>query len=141
MTTFFSTLKARRKKGVYDSALELRDYDAAALSATGSEAGVSFPVRAQESFRVVINMAAYSGYVATTAEWTISVEVSDVVGGTYTEVASLPAAASGGAALQVPLDLNGALVEALDADAAFIRVTATKTGSPGDLTYGAYIVC
>ena len=26
-----------------------------------------------------------------------------------------------------------------DADAAFIRVTATKTGSPGNLTYGAFI--
>lgn len=141
MTTFFSTLKARRKTGTYDSALELRDYNAAALSATASETGVEFAVRAQERFRVVVNCAAYTGYVATADEWTISVEVSDVVGGTYTEVASIPAAAFAGAANQIPVDLNGALVEALDADAAFIRVTASKTGSPGDLTYGAFIVC
>jgi len=140
MTTFFSTIADRRRIGTYDAQLELRDYAAAAISATTSETGVAFDVRKQCGFRVIVTADAYTGYVATTAEWTITVEVSDLVGGTYTTVATLDPAAAAGAAIQVGVALSGDQIAAIDADAAFIRVTATKTGSPGNLTYGAYIV-
>lgn len=140
MTTFFSTIADRRRIGTYDAELELRDYAAAAVSSTTSETGIEFAVRKQETFRVVINAAAYTSHSAGSAEWTITIEVSDVVGGTYTTVATLDPATAAGAAIQVPIDISGGEVAAIDADAAFIRVTATKTGSPGNLTYGAYIV-
>jgi hypothetical protein len=140
MTTFFSTIGDRRRLGTYDSNLELRAYSASAVSSTTSETGIAFAVRKQDTFRVVINAAAYTSYSAGAAEWTITVEVSDVVGGTYTAVATLDPATAAGAAIQIPIDISGGEVAAIDADAAFIRVTATKTGSPGNLTYGAYIV-
>lgn len=140
MTTFFSTIGDRRRVGTYDKGLELRDPDGAAISATTSETSIKFASRKNEVFRVVVNMAAYTGYTAGSAEWNVSVEVSDVESGTYTQVASLPASAGAGEAVQVPLDISGAEVAALDGDAEYIRVTATKTGAPGDLTYSAFII-
>lgn len=140
MTTFFSTIADRRRKGTYDVNLELRDYTAAAISATTSSTGVEFAVRKQDYFKVVIIADAYTGYVATSAEWTIEVEVSDVVGGTYTAIGTLVPATAAGAAIETELVFGGDQVADIDADAAFIRVTATKTGSPGNLTYGAFIV-
>lgn len=138
MTKSFSTIANRRTRGAYDKSLELRDYGAAALSATGSETGIQFYPRAQESFKVALSVAAHTGYSSGSAEWTITVEVSDVVGGTYTQVGSSFTPDGNAAEHEIPL--SGALVESIDADADFIQVTATKTGSPGNLTYGAWIV-
>lgn len=138
MTKSFSTIANRRGRGAYDEALELRDYAAAALSATGSGTGILFYPRAQESFKVALSVAAYTSYSDGSAEWTITVEVSDAIGGTYTQVG--PSFIPVGDAIEYEIPLSGALVEDIDADADYIRVTATKTGSPGNLTYAAWIV-
>lgn len=129
---------ADRRGYQFDALLELRDYDAAAESTTASETGVEFAVRMIDVAKVVVDHAAIGGTVDGSNYWTVTVEVSDVVGGTYTQIATT--GALGAAAATVELPISGANATALDTDAAFIRVSATETGSTaGDLTYGAYI--
>ena len=140
MTHFFSTLKNRRRYGTYDAETELRDKASAAISATTSETGIEHPVRELDLYKAIIVFDAFTGYVATTAEWRVQVEVSDIVGGTYTAVSDAIALVGSGSG-RVEIPLSGGLIEYLDADSNFIRVTATKVGSPGDLTYGAFLVC
>jgi hypothetical protein len=130
---------ADRRAYPFDKTLELRDYGAAALSATGSSTGVELAVRKLDVAKVIIDHGAISGTLtAGTNFWTIAVAVSDVVGGTYTTIATtgeLTATAS-----EIELPISGLLATYKDADSAFIRVTATKGGTIGNLTYGAYIV-
>lgn len=140
MTHFFSTIADRRRRGTYDAELELRDYAAAAISATTAETGIKFAARKQEAFKVCISAAAYSGYSAGTAQWTITVEVSNALGGSYNVVATLSPAVAAGAAIETEIVLGGDQVADIDPDCTHIRVQATKTGSPGNLTYGAWIV-
>lgn len=136
----FSTIADRRVRGTYDAALELRDYAAAALSATGSSTGVAFPSRKFESFKVCLSLAAYTGYAAGTAQWTITVEVAATVGGTYTVIGTLLPATFAGAAAETEFVFGGDEVADRLATAEFIRVTATKVGAAGNLTFGAWIV-
>lgn len=140
MTTFFSTIADRRRRGTYDKALELRDYGATAITATTSGTGIKFYPRKHEAFKVVIVADAYSDYDAGVDEWTISVEVSNALGSGYTAVATLDPAVAAGTAIETEIVLGGAQIAEIDADADYIRVTATETGAPGALTYGAYIV-
>lgn len=129
---------ASRRAYKFDENLKLRDYSAAALTTTASETGVAFDVLSIDTAKVVVHHAAIGGTVDASNYWTISVEVSDLVGGTYTEIAtSQPLGAD---ANNVEIPISGALAEQLDSDAAFIRVTATETGTTaGNLTYGAYV--
>lgn len=120
----------------YDNALELRARDAAALSATTSGTAIAFAARKQSDFEAVVDVAAHTGYTAGSALWTISIEVSDTSGGTYVSVGSI---ALTGVAKRFQIPLSGQWIAQLKSDAAFIRVTATKTGSPGNLSYGAFL--
>ena len=129
---------ADRRAYHFDGDLELRDYDAAALSATASETGKNFEIRAVDTVKVVVHHAAIGGTVDGSNFWTVSVQVSDLVGGTYTEVASTGALTAAAATIELPI--SGVDVTRLDADADWVRVTATETGTTaGNLTYGAYI--
>lgn len=128
---------ADRRAYWFDKELELRDYGAAALSATGSSTGIEFAVRAFDVAKVVIDHAAITGTLSAENFWVITVEVSDLVGGTYTAIATtgnLTATAS-----RIELPISGLLAAYKDADSAFIRVTATKGGTIGNLVYGAYV--
>lgn len=136
--TFFSTIADRRRRGTYDVNLELRDIADGAESATASETGIPFDCRKINEFKVCYVINAHTGYDAGTAEWNLTVEVSDVVGGSYTQVG--PTISPVGAAVEGEIVISGAMVAAADADADWIRITATKTGSPGNITYGAWIV-
>lgn len=120
--------------------MQLRDYAAAALSATTSSTGILFQPRKIEAFKVCISQAAYTGYTAGTAEWVITIEVSATVGGTYTVIGTLPAAVFAGAAGETEIVFGGDEVADRLSTAEAIRVTATKTGSAGNLTMGAWIV-
>lgn len=127
----------RRRKS-FDSLLELRDYDDAAVSATTSETGISFEVRMIDNAKVVVDHAAIGGTVDASNYWTVAVEISNVVGGTYTEIATTGALGATAASIELPI--SGEFADYKDNDAAFIRVTATETGTTaGDLTYGGYI--
>jgi len=123
----------------FDKQLELRDYGDGAESADANETGIELAVRDFDLAKVVIDHAAIGGTVDGSNYWEINVQVSDVVGGTYTTVATTGILAA--TAAQIELPLSGLLNEYKDADSAFIRVQADETGTTaGDLTYGAYIV-
>jgi hypothetical protein len=135
--TSFSTISNRLNRGPVDSNLILRAYSASALSATGSSTGVELNVKAVLAYKVCFAIAAYTGYSVGSALWAITVEISDAVGGTYTQIGKTVSPV--GTALETEIILSGVEGAAV-ANANFIRVTATKTGSPGNLTYGAWVV-
>ena len=128
----------KRRAYHYDSLISLRDAkNDTAESATASEAAVEFASRSTDKFKVAIEYADIGGTVDASNFWTISVEVSDLSGGTFTEVGSSGALPVSGPAEIV---LSGLQIENLDSDAAWIRVTATETGTTaGDINYSAYI--
>lgn len=130
-----STIATRYGK-LFDKELELYSYATAAVSATTNSTVKALEVRKLDDYEVIIDVAAHSGYSAGTAEWPITVSVSDTSGGTYTTIASFTPA---GTAARRVIALSGAMVESIKSDAAYIKITATKTGSPGNLTFGAYL--
>lgn len=137
-TPFKSTLERRALRGMFDNGTMLRDYSASALSATGSDTGIAFASTGFEAFKVVFSIAAYSSYSAGSAYWTITVEASTSLASGYSVVATVPNSA--GAALETEVVLGGDQVNDIVAGATYLRVTATKTSTPGNLTYGAWLV-
>lgn len=128
-----------RRAYPFDKALELRPYTDAAESADASETGIELAVRAFDVAKVVVSHAAIGGTVDGSNYWEVNVQISDVVGGTYTTVATT--GILGATAAQIELPLSGKLNEYKDADSAFIRIQADETGTTaGNLTYGAFIV-
>jgi hypothetical protein len=122
---------------IYDDALVLRD-SGTAITTTTSQTGIEFGVRKVEEYKAVI---AYSGMDFTTTDETyvFSIEVSDLVGGTYTAIATMPdiGGTQGSGTLDIPL--NGKIAEQLDADSAFIRVTATLGGTSPSIDYDCWL--
>ena len=139
MSRTFSTIADRRKRGTYDVLLELRPITAAAIAATTNETGIEFASRKCAQFKVCFALAAYTGYVASSAEWIINVAVSATLGGTYTTVASVAASVAAGAALETSLVIGSNLVASIVPAAEFIRVSAVRVGASGNLSYSAWI--
>jgi hypothetical protein len=126
-----------RRSAMFDKALELRDYNAAAaVSATTAETAIAFDGTKFMDFKAVVNVAAHTGFVATSAQWEIVIEVSATSSGTYTKVGS---AIPSGTAANLDIPLSGQWIEDLLSTAAYIRARAVKTGSPGNLTYGVHL--
>lgn len=119
-----------------DVLTRLRDDTAVAITATTSETGIEFPIRNQATLDCVISVAT----IADTADETyvFTVEVSDLVGGTYTAIGtgSYPRTAGSGI---MTIPITGQLAEFANATAAFVRVTATLAGTAPSLTYGAWL--
>ena len=127
-----------RRALLFDKALELRDYAGAAIAASQTENAIPFPATKQLGYKCVVDVAAITGIVAGTAQWDISIEASTSAAGTYKEIAKLT---PGGAANRFDLPLSGEWVNDVVPEALYIRVKATKTGTPGNLTYGAFLCC
>lgn len=128
-----------RRAYPYDAELELRDYGDGAETGTAAETGIELAVRFFDTAKVVIDHAAIGGTVDGSNHWTISVGISNVVGGTYVTVATTGILTVAAAKIELPL--SGLLNTYKDADSAFIQVVATEAGTTaGNLTYGAYIV-
>ena len=140
MSQTFSTIGDRRTRGTYDAALALRTPEAAALSATTSTTRIAFAVRKIKAFKVCFEIEAYTGYVATSAEWTIAVDVSATVGGSSTVIGTILPARLAGAAGELEIVFGGAEVAAFLATAEAIGLVCTKTGAAGNLTLAAWIV-
>lgn len=121
---------------VFDKATELRSGTAVAITATASETGVAIPIRFMQPISWVIDVTAID---ATTADETyvFTLQVSDLVGGTYTTIATVTWPRTKTGALYVPV--SGQLAVFQDADCAFVRVTATLGGTTPILTYGSYL--
>lgn len=129
-----STL-GNRRSDTFDANLELRSYSAAAISATTAGTAIDLMGAAMNEFKCAIIMGAYTSYAAGTAEWTFSVEVATTT--SFVEIAQFTP--KSGAAQQIDIPLAGYLVDDAVPTAAKIRVVATKTGTPGNLTYGAFL--
>ncbi|MBD1995161.1 hypothetical protein H6G00_00775 [Leptolyngbya sp. FACHB-541] len=126
---------ANRRSAQFDKELELRDYSKVALAASAPEAAIAFPATKQMTYRCIVNVGSHTGYVAGTAQWNIAVEASaDNV--SFKPVGSV---ATTGAIAGLEIALSGSSVESVVPNAAYIRVTATKVGAPGNLTYGAFL--
>jgi len=118
---------------VFDIALQLLA-PGAPLAATGNATGVLLYPRQLE---VVDWVLYWSGTVAT-GTYTFNLGVSDVVGGTYTTIASFtipPTLASG----RVHVPIQGQLAAALDNDSRFMRVGYVIGGTTPGIVLGSFI--
>ncbi|MFN6572368.1 hypothetical protein [Dendronalium sp. ChiSLP03b] len=127
---------ANRRAILFDKSLELRDFAATAISASTTESAIAYPVTKLKAYKCVVDVAAHTGYVATTAQWDITIEACATSGGTYKTVKTFTVI---GVANRFDVPLSGEWVDDIVTDAAFVRVKATKTGAPGNLTYGAFL--
>lgn len=126
-----------RVNRTYDDLLVLRD-SGTPITATAAETGVEFAARKLDDYKAVIQ---FSGMDFTTTDETyvFSVGVSDVVGGTYTTIATVPDVGSATATGTLDIPLNGNMAEFFDADSAFIQVVATLGGTTPSIDYDCYL--
>ena len=140
-SAFRSTLPRSANRAQIDALTTLRAFDAVAIAVTTIGIPIEYPLTAEESLKVIINQGAYSGYVAGTAQWTISLQASLTLGGSYLEVATIPAAiAAGLLSSGQERFLSSEQINKIAPNARFLRAVATLTGSAGTFTYGAYLV-
>lgn len=129
---------AIRNSPIVDKELILREHDEAPLSTTASTVPFNFDATNHRFFKVILPSSGYSGYVDSTAQWELDIEVSDSEGGTYLSVLSSVISAETG---NYEYAFSGNQINQILTDASWIRVTATKVGTPGDLSFGAFLSC
>lgn len=117
---------------VFDKATELIA-PGAAVAATASSTGVALYPR----FFTTCDWVIYASGVLGTGTYTFTLEVSDVVGGSYTPIAtfSWPATLASGR-IHIPID--GDMAAFKDNDSRFVRVTATL-GATSSIIYGSFL--
>ncbi len=110
--------------------------ESGSVNATTTEAGLLGANPATVgAFKVVVRNNAYTGYVATTAQWTIDIQAT-ADGTTYTTLASYTPA---GVVDKREFAFTGFAVSKVVPGALMLRARAVKTGAPGDLTYAAFV--
>ena len=124
-------------QAVFDKALELRDVAAGAVTATTSTTGITLPVRYLPVCSWMIHVTAIG--VVGTETYVFTLEVSDLVGGTYTAIARhvWPIAHGIG---HVLIPISGDLATFQDTDSDWVRVTATLGGTTPTITYGSALM-
>jgi len=118
---------------VFDKALELAS-PGAALTANGSATGVLLYPRQLP----VCDWVIYVSGVVATGTYTFNLQVSDVVGGTYTTIASYtwpPATASG----RVHIPISGQMAALQDADAKYMRLNYAIGGTTPSVVAGSFL--
>lgn len=118
---------------VFDKALELLA-PGAPLAANGSSTGVLLYPR---SFPTADWVIYCSGAVAT-GTYTFNLQVSDVIGGTYTTISSLtwtPTVAAG----KLSTAIKGFTAQWLDNDSKYVRVNYVIGGTTPGIVAGSYI--
>lgn len=136
--TFFSTIADRDRRGPVDDNLLLRDISDGAETTDAEETGIALNMDAVPNFRVCISISAVAGTTDGSNYWTINVQVSDALAGTYTTIGTLQAS---GSAEKADLAFTRSQIESLDADAAYIRTSLTETGTTAtSITYGAWVM-
>lgn len=120
---------------ITDQLLILRSMSA--VSATTSTVPIfDFNAISNGAYKVVVRTLDYTAYAAGTALWTLTVEVSDQLASGYVALVTIPTA---GVALRREHLIDRAEIEQVKPGARYIRVTATKTGAPGDLSFEALL--
>lgn len=118
---------------VFDVALQLLA-PGAPLAANGSSTGVLLYPRSFPTCDWVV----YASGVVATGTYTFNLQVSDVVGGTYTTIATMtwpPTTASG----KVSLAIKGSTSQFFDNDSKFVRVNYVIGGTTPGAVVGSYI--
>jgi hypothetical protein len=123
-------------QNIFDKALELRNIADGAEVGTASETGIAMAVRFLPTCDWVIYVTALG--IVGSETYAFTLEVSNLVGGTYTAIARhvWPIGHGPGEA-HVPI--NGDLAAWQDTDSAFVRVTATLGGTSPTITYGSFL--
>jgi hypothetical protein len=125
-----------RVSQIYDAALVLRA-SGTPVTSTTSETGIAFDVRKIGAYKAVIQ---YSGKVYTNETYIFAIKISDLVGGTYTAIATMPDIGDNGVTSgRLDIPLNGKLAESLDADSAFIQSVVTITGAAPSIDYDCFL--
>jgi len=132
----YSTI-ADRMGTHYDAKLVIRPITSPAISATTAETAIAAPITKAEDAYLVLQVQAIAGAIDATNNWTFTAEVSATLGGTYVPVGSLTLTKNKADDYLIPL--NGYTVGKIAPGAAFVKVSATKAGTAGPLTYAAYI--
>jgi hypothetical protein len=118
---------------VFDKSLELLA-PGAALVANGSSTGVLLYPR---DFPMA-DWVVYASGVVATGTYVFNLQVSDLVGGTYTTIATItwpPAVAAG----KLHVGINGAQAQWFDNDSKFMRVNYAIGGTTPGAVVGSYI--
>ena len=131
-----STIANRRFQS-FDKLTELRDNTLPAVAADQFELGVPLVAFAFDEFKCVVENDVYTGYAAGTVQWTATIEAATAMGGTYKAVGT--AVMDGSKSSIAEIALSGQSIEQVVPGAKFVRIRATKLGSAGALTYGAFL--
>jgi hypothetical protein len=118
---------------VFDKALELLS-PGAPLAANGSGTGVLLYPRQLSTCDWVLY---WSGTVAT-GTYTFNLQVSDVIGGTYTTIASYTVTPTTSAG-RVHIPIQGNMAQGLDNDSKFMRVNYAIGGTTPGIVAGSFI--
>lgn len=130
----FPTLSPRNESP-YDHFLALLDGTASATTVTGSP--ILFDIAAAPSgTRCIVGNAGYTGYVASTAQWTITLQASDAISGTYVPIGSLEVPGTAG---NYSFGVSGQGVYKILPTARYVRAVATLTGAAGPGTFEVYL--
>lgn len=132
----FSTI-ANRQASHYDALAVVRQISAAAIAATTSEPAILFPITKHENFAMVLEVQAFTGTVGPANNWAFAVEASTAVNGTFVNVGSITLGS--GAANHYIVALSGHGIDQVVPNSSYVRVTATKTGTVGNLIYAAFL--
>ena len=118
---------------VFDLALVLAT-PGAAVTATTTGTGVLLHPR----YLPTCDWVVYVSGIVATGTYVFTLQVSDLVGGSYTTIASLtwpPGLAAG----KMHIPINGDMSAFLDADSRWMRVVATLGGTTPSAVYGSYL--
>ena len=118
---------------VFDKALELLSPDAP-LAANGQSTGILAYPRTFPTCDWVV----YASGVVATGTYTFNLQVSDIVGGTYTTIATMtwpPTTASG----KFSIAIKGAAAQFFDNDSKYIRINYVIGGTTPGAVVGSYL--
>lgn len=119
-----------------DAEFVFREFTAAAISATTSTNPIKFKPDKNSRYKIVVQTAAQSG-IDGSNYWdvTVQADTSSAFGSPVTLATyRVPAVAQ-----THELPLTKEVGELLDPGATHLRVTATKTGTAGNLSFGAFL--
>lgn len=125
-----------RQQRTYDDVVALCDSTTFGANAN-STTGINFNIRKHQGLAAILNITACKSS-ATTETYVCTIEVSDVVGGSYTAIASQ--AIVRGTLGPVVIPLSGELAQVVDADCDWVRLTMTNSsGDSPSITLEAFL--
>lgn len=123
----------------YDANTEIVDIDGVTPTATTSTTGVNIDGVAigDKTYLALLNVSAAAGTIDGSNYWTLALQVSDAVGGTYVTVGNVITVLATGV---YEIAVHSEQINNAVANADFFRVTATLVGTTAtSVTYGCHL--